>query len=511
MTNHTHTADLDAQVQTLTEQARALKEQKQRKLREEAAAEKEARRQALEQTIKEIVESQDYRFVRTQNAYFVRGPNGYQCLPKQAIQNSHAEIQTAEGFRIFTQILEAGKRIHQDVTASFNHVSDDVLNLVDRRGWIQPKAGEVHPLFDCLLWSLAGESEEAREHIEHVIGWKYLHPEEFTLPCLVFYPEGGIGKNVLVDNVLATLFGAGQVVSVDTEKVSGAFNGMVVGKTVVFIDESQNDKLDMEKMKRLVGNRYIVINEKFQRPYQIENTALYLVGGNDPRGVIRVGHDHSDRRWSVIKVTRPLVTIIAERRGISHEDAKRWLSDNIWVTRDPEQVGRWLYHILSCHRDRGVPQPYHGADFVELASNQRPAWELVAEQVFGDEGFGYISAPALHELVAVFTRQFFPNSRVPNIADLKVYIGSWLAKRPQLGVKPEQRKINLADPGTGKTISSAVAWVKGDANSCVRTDTKAKWANLSGWIADENRLTAEVESVEDKLKRLRNRGLSLVS
>jgi hypothetical protein len=39
-----------------------------------------------------------------------------------------------------------------------------------------------------------------------VIAYKYMHPEEFRLPCLLIHGEGGIGKNLLVDKILHLIF-----------------------------------------------------------------------------------------------------------------------------------------------------------------------------------------------------------------------------------------------------------------------------------------------------------------
>ena len=226
---------IDAKIQDLTTQAEQLKVAKKTAAqadKQAAAALREQQRQDLERRIKEIIERQDYRFIRGQGSYVERSPAGWGFLNKQALQNSHAELQSSEGFMLFNKILEADGRIYRDITATFDQAPEQHLNLIDRRDWVQPTVEDVHPFFDLLIWTLAGEKSDAQDHIEHVIARKYLHPQDFTIPALVFYPEGGIGKNVFVDNVLSTVFGHSQVVAVDTDKVSGSFNGMVAGKTV---------------------------------------------------------------------------------------------------------------------------------------------------------------------------------------------------------------------------------------------------------------------------------------
>ena len=70
----------------------------------------------------------------------------------------------------------------------------DMLNLLDQSGWLKPDVGDCHWLFDVLIQSLGGNKIENIEHIKHVLAYKYLYPEAYTLPCLVIHGEGGLAK-----------------------------------------------------------------------------------------------------------------------------------------------------------------------------------------------------------------------------------------------------------------------------------------------------------------------------
>jgi hypothetical protein len=166
--------------------------------------------------------------------------------------------------------------------------------------------------------------------------------------------------------------------------------------------------------------------------------------------------------------------------------------------------------LARCDYIKGIPQAYHGDDFTDLAAAQRPAWEMVAESVFSDTDLTYISPPKLHDLVAAYIRKSYPNSRVPNVQDLRTYVTGWLSNHPELGFNAQTRKVNLTDILTGRTVSSANAWVRGDAGSCVKLDVTSKWLNHSGWIDEEDRFNASQEDISDKIQRLKRSGLSLV-
>jgi predicted P-loop ATPase len=159
---------------------------------------------------------------------------------------------------------------------------------------------------------------------------------------LIIYGEGGVGKNTFVKEVLGTIFGPHQVLVADAEKTLGQFNGLIQGKTVVMIDEAIAEKVNVERLRRTVGNRTVDVNPKYGKQGEHDNTALYLAGGNDSSGPILLAGDATDRRWSIIRVEKSIIQRLADDRKCSFDEALELYKLMEHVYTDKEEVAKWL-------------------------------------------------------------------------------------------------------------------------------------------------------------------------
>jgi hypothetical protein len=165
-----------------------------------------------------------------------------------------------------------------------------------------------------LIRSLGGNKEENMLHIKHVVGWKYLHPYDYTLPVTVFSGEGGAGKDLIIKKVLKRIFGLNQI-SVTTQDEITNFNGVITGKMAVLINKNTIDKTNMEKTKNLFGSEFINVNEKYQKTCISENTPLYFIASNEALGAILLGRNESDRRFSILQIPKSIPSVISDLKG----------------------------------------------------------------------------------------------------------------------------------------------------------------------------------------------------
>lgn len=368
------------------------------KLKEAQKAEEANKRKAAYRIeLKEVFGSRELYYIQASNRFYEYLPKRgtWESFSVESMKTRYAILRKAEAFELFTDELLKNKMFN-NIVSTFKDIGDDLLNLMRRDHWMTPKKGQHSKWFDYLIQSLGGNKQENMDHIERVLGWKYLHPEEYQLPCMVIYGQGGVGKNELL-TVLSKVYGGSQVTTVNFNNIGGAFNSVLAGKTVVFIDEMADDKADMNIMKQTVGNEMLQINEKFIKPYDCYNTALYMCGTNSPTGAIRLANDSSDRRWSIMKVERNLIDWIAKGEGCTYDQAIAvWKAEGQPTINDPEQIAVWLNHILTKWKSAGQPVELHGEDFRELVQIQKSVQDLVCDEILLDPAFTHITLQMLY-------------------------------------------------------------------------------------------------------------------
>jgi hypothetical protein len=199
----------------------------------------------------------------------------------------------------------------------------------------------------------------------------------------------------------------------DAEKTLGQFNGLIQGKTVVMIDEAIAEKINVERLKRTVGNRTVDVNPKYGKQGEHDNTAMYLAGGNDNSGPILLAGDATDRRWSIIKVEKSIIQRLADDRKCSFDEALEFYKLMEHVYTDKDEVAKWLNYLIEKWQHLEMPPSgLHKEAYQELRSVQKTAFEELMELVFVyDKEFQHISGPDLFDLYKAFSAETNPAAR----------------------------------------------------------------------------------------------------
>jgi len=113
----------------------------------------------------------------------------------------------------------------------------------------------------------------------------------------------GVGKTTLGSSILGPLVGM-QNVGFPTENqiVQSEFNGWLANKRLIVINEiySGHSWKAYNKLKSAITDREVEVNEKYQRPYLIENWCHIFACSNSMRA-LKIEED--DRRWFYPEVT----------------------------------------------------------------------------------------------------------------------------------------------------------------------------------------------------------------
>lgn len=346
----------------------------------------------------QFIMANDIHYVLKLGKYLVFRENEWIAVPpanfKRFFSGWNKEFAEA-----VTVAMESMGRVHKDMTYSYRDLAvGDYFNMVSRESWLQPGEGKHHWLFDILMFTLGGGKEENIEHLQRVVTYKFMHPEEFRLPCLLIHGEGGIGKNLLVDRILYLAFD-GQTVSLLADNALGAFNGLVKGKAVALIDESAADSTSRSKVKSIVHNQRLTLNEKFIPEMKIDNTPLWIIGTNESEGGIFLDRSEADRRFSVIHAQkgRTLIQNIADANDWTVTEAREWMvTVGNRICGDAHEVAKWLGYLTRRYGNQSLPLALHGDDFRRLLDIQKPMDEGIAEAVFLDSDFRYIERKVLY-------------------------------------------------------------------------------------------------------------------
>lgn len=353
----TDTAELDRQEELLMQ---ALKDLQSRQRREEHA-------EQMRNTLDAVFANRDICYVQAHDKIYEYSRawsdapwTAYDC---SAFRNEHAMLRDTAGWAALMDWLKGKKRYFQRATYSFADQPSTVLNLMRTEHWLKSTEGEPNRWYDILMLALGGGTQEGKDHLEQLLVWKYKNPNDFLLPCVNWFDEGGVGKNLFIDGLLGTIFGKEQVCSVGLDHLIGQFNSVIKGKTVVLMNEAANRKVDMEKFKNMVGQPDMMINEKKIPQYRVDNTPLYFIATNDPMS-IPVEGKQSDRRWSLIHLQRGINSFVAEELNCGELEAKQLWQDKIADDlKDAENLQVWLGHLFEKWEGIRRPEPLHGAAY----------------------------------------------------------------------------------------------------------------------------------------------------
>jgi hypothetical protein len=167
---------------------------------------------------------------------------------------------------------------------------------------VKSKPGNAEPFLEFMRYMFPNESElkEALRWCATLIARLDVRME---YGLLLVSERQGVGKTTLGSSILGPLVGM-QNVGFPTENqiVQSEFNGWLANKRLIVINEiySGHSWKAYNKLKSAITDREVEVNEKYQRPYIIENWCHVFACSNSMRA-LKIEED--DRRWFYPEVT----------------------------------------------------------------------------------------------------------------------------------------------------------------------------------------------------------------
>lgn len=167
---------------------------------------------------------------------------------------------------------------------------------------IKSTPGDPKPFLDYLKYMFPVEHE--RKEVERWCATLIARPENRMLYALLLVSKStGIGKTTLGERILAPLVGIQNTGFPSEEDITkSGFNGWIANKRLVVVGEiySGHSWRAYNSLKGKITDKSIEVNEKYQRPYLIENW-VHIIACSNSRSPLKMEDD--DRRWFYPKVT----------------------------------------------------------------------------------------------------------------------------------------------------------------------------------------------------------------
>jgi hypothetical protein len=106
----------------------------------------------------------------------------------------------------------------------------------------------------------------------------------------------GTGKNTIADHILAPLVGRHNCSWPSQADLESNFNGWAAHRRLIIASEvySGHSKSTYNRLKAIITDHTITVNEKYREPYVIKNVGTIFACSNDRRPLLV---ENSDRRW----------------------------------------------------------------------------------------------------------------------------------------------------------------------------------------------------------------------
>jgi hypothetical protein len=231
---------------------------------------------------------------------------------------------------------------------------------------IRPIAGDPTPFLEFMRYLFVNPEE-----LDDVLRWcatLIAKPEIRMMYGLLLVSERqGVGKSTLTNRILAPLVGMNNVgFPTETDIVESQFNSWMANKRLVVVSEiySGHSWKAYNKLKTYITDEDIMVNEKNQRRYKIENWSHYCCCSNSVKAM---KIEDTDRRWLC-----PECTEVAW-------PAKKFKDFNSWI--DAGGLGiilNWAQHYGE-YVSKGEPAPMTKKKKEMIAASRTPEEVRAAE------------------------------------------------------------------------------------------------------------------------------------
>lgn len=248
-----------------------------------------------------------------------------------------SEVFTTPKGEQFPHIFDALGYIQQDAYEPREHGIMLRNGRITLNKWVpsqvKPQNAHVVSETDLRIWREFLERwfpiEEEREFFEQWLAVTTMRPEIHVDMAPLIRSEQGVGKNFLMDQVIAPLSGVTNAKTTNLTQLVGDFSGDLFESTVILVDEVYaNKKQTADRLKNKVTDRRARVNIKYQPQYEMPLFYNLLMFSN---AEVPLYIEENDRRWWIPQFIK--------HRESRSETASFLTTEMLpWVTHDGLQI-----------------------------------------------------------------------------------------------------------------------------------------------------------------------------
>lgn len=197
--------------------------------------------------------------------------------------------------------VDSNTHIFKEITFSPLSKGSSVLNL-----WIGPTVeasshGSCQIILDFILQNICNNQRDIYEYLISFLAHMVQKPEEKPGVMIVLLGGQGVGKGTFF-GLLQTIWNKTSVLVSSIDQVLGRFNGILERNYIVMLDEAlfSGDKKAAEKLKSLITEEYMVIENKYEHQKSITSYHRFF-GASNKSHFVNV--DADDRRFLFLRVS----------------------------------------------------------------------------------------------------------------------------------------------------------------------------------------------------------------
>ncbi len=258
----------------------------------------------------------------------------------------------------------------------FNSTDPDLYSMF--RGFkysntLTPDTSIISKFLEFIKDVIADNNEEINEYILNWISILVQNPGFKTGTALILKGHQGVGKGTFTDVLCEMLSPYSAQNVTDMAELTGSFNSIVEGRTLIVLNEVKNAGADkyanFDALKSIITDGTIRINEKCQPRHTAENVANFIFCTNNAFPV-RMNAD--DRRYVVTNVE-------GKHRG----DFKYWSELRALIYKQDRNPRPEFFDNLTsyfAHRDisdfkvQVIPKSMHKDSIIEASRSSLEMW-----------------------------------------------------------------------------------------------------------------------------------------